>query len=36
MSIHQFDNNADELWQYYQDIVDWIEKIFTEKRKEMK
>ncbi len=36
MSIHQFDNNADELWQYYQDIVDWIEKIFIGKRKEMK
>ena len=36
MSMHQFDNNADELWQYYQDIINWIEKIFIKKRKQMK
>lgn len=35
MSIHQHDENADELWDYYQEIIEWIESVFTKKRKEM-
>lgn len=38
MSRHQHDQNASELWQYYQDVINWVEKIFppTQYRKEMK
>ena len=30
MSNHQHDNDADELWQYFQDVIHWIEKIFPD------
>ena len=33
---HQHDNNADELWQYYMEIINRIERLFPKKRKEMK
>ena len=36
MAKHQLDKDADELWQYYQDIVNRIIKLFPKKRKEMK
>lgn len=38
MSKHQHDTTASELWQYYQDVINWIEKIFpvVNYRKEMK
>lgn len=36
MSRHQHDENADELWQYYQDVIHWITKVFVKYRKEMK
>jgi len=36
MSIHQHDKNADELRQYYQEIINRIQRIFPKKRKEMK
>lgn len=36
MSKHQFDKDANELWQYFQDVIYWIKKIFTGYRKEMK
>lgn len=28
MAAHKSDNDADELWQYFQDVIHWIEKIF--------
>lgn len=36
MSRHQHDADADELWQYYQDVIHWIQKVFIKYRKEMK
>lgn len=36
MSEHQLDKDANELWQYYQDVINWIKKLFTQYRKEMK
>jgi len=37
MADHQHDTDADELWQYYQDVIHWIEKLFGRKyKKEMK
>lgn len=36
MAKHQHDENCDELWQYYQDVIHWVKTHFTEKRKEMK
>lgn len=28
MTAHQNDSDADELWQYFQDVIHWVEKIF--------
>lgn len=28
MAEHKSDNDADELWQYFQDVIRWAEKIF--------
>ncbi|MBR1810018.1 MAG: DUF262 domain-containing protein [Paludibacteraceae bacterium] len=37
MARHQHDTDADELWQYYQDVIHWTEKLFGRKyKKEMK
>jgi hypothetical protein len=36
MSRHQHDTDADELWQYYQDVIHWVQKVFVKYRKEMK
>lgn len=37
MADHQHDTDADELWQYFQDVIHWIEKLFGRKyKKEMK
>lgn len=36
MSRNQYKSDADELWQYYQDVVYWIQKVFIKYRKEMK
>lgn len=36
MSEHQHDNDANELWMYYQDVLDWVKRIFPIYRKEMK
>ncbi|MFA5954925.1 MAG: DUF262 domain-containing protein [Patescibacteria group bacterium] len=36
MAKHQHDKNADELWQYFQDVISWVHKTFTKYRKEMK
>ncbi|PKO47963.1 MAG: HNH endonuclease [Betaproteobacteria bacterium HGW-Betaproteobacteria-22] len=36
MSRHQHDSDAQELWQYYQEVIAWVERIFPEYRKIMK
>lgn len=36
MSEHQHDNDANELWMYYQDVLDWVKRLFPIYRKEMK
>lgn len=35
MAQHQHDANADELWNYFQDVIHWIRKTFPNYRKEM-
>ena len=36
MSDHQHDQNANELWTYFQSIIWWVQQTFTTYRKEMK
>lgn len=36
MSIHQHDDDAQELWQYFQEVIAWVERTFTNYRKIMK
>lgn len=36
MARHQHDANASELWQYFQQVIRWVEMMFPEYRKEMK
>lgn len=36
MNLHQQDKDAQELWQYFQEVVAWIERVFPEYRKIMK
>lgn len=36
MGKHQEDPDANELWMYYQSVIDWINRLFPEYRKEMK
>ena len=35
MSKHQYDPNANELWEYFESIIEWIEATFPEKRKDL-
>lgn len=35
MAQHQHDANADELWNYFQDVIHWVRKVFPHYRKEM-
>jgi len=35
MAKHQHDKDADELWNYFQEVVAWVRKTFTNYRKEM-
>lgn len=35
MARHQHDQNAEELWQYFQEVNVWVRKTFTTYRKEM-
>lgn len=35
MAKHQHDKNANELWNYFQDVISWVRKIFPNYRKEM-
>ncbi len=36
MSTHQNDKNADPLWLYFKEVIDWTTTKFTKYRKEMK
>lgn len=36
MAKHQHDENSDELWNYYQSVIEWVKATFTAYRKEMK
>ena len=36
MSLHQHDQNANELWTHFQNVINWITLTFTTYRKEMK
>jgi len=36
MSSHQHTPTAFELWSYYQNVISWVQSIFTKYRKEMK
>ena len=35
MAKHKSDNDANELWQYFQDVISWVEKIFEKYNKDM-
>lgn len=35
MSEHQHDENADELWFYFKNVIDWVKVKFTTYRREM-
>jgi len=35
MARHQHNENADELWGYFQDVIAWVRKTFSNYRKEM-
>lgn len=35
MATHQHDGNADELWEYFQNVIAWVRKNFIKHRKEM-
>lgn len=36
MSAHKSDTDADELWQYFQDVINWTMKIFPDYYSDMK
>jgi len=36
MSLHQHDPNANELFFYFRNVIDWVENTFVNYRKEMK
>ena len=36
MSKHQHDPNANELWLYFQSVINWVKAVFPKYRKEMK
>lgn len=36
MSIHQHDPNANELWTYFRNVIEWVKLTFTTYRREMK
>jgi len=35
MAKHQHDKNAEKLWEYFQEVIAWTRKIFTNYRREM-
>lgn len=36
MSVHQRDPNANELWTYFRNVIEWVKGTFSKYRKEMK
>ncbi len=36
MAIHQHDPNANELWLYFQSVINWVQATFPKYRKQMK
>ena len=36
MARNQHQENAEELWEYFRNVIDWVKKTFTKCRKEMK
>lgn len=36
MAKHQHDSNADKLWEYFQQVIEWVRNTFPKYRKEMK
>ncbi len=36
MAIHQHDENTDEIWTYFKDVIEWVHTIFPKYRREMK
>ena len=36
MGLHQHDENANQIWIYFKRVIEWVQTIFTVKRKEMK
>ena len=36
MAIHQNDQNANQIWLYFQNVIQWVEAVFPTKRSEMK
>lgn len=36
MAQHQNDKNANELWEYFSSVIDWVKELFPNYRKEMK
>lgn len=36
MALHQQDENANQIWIYFRRVIEWVEAIFPEKRKEVK
>jgi len=36
MSVHQFDPNANELFTYFRNVIEWVKQTFTKYRREMK
>lgn len=36
MAVHQLDTNADELWNYFQSVIEWVRATFLVYRREMK
>ncbi len=35
MSLHQHNTSAEPLWKYVENVIDWVQKVFTTYRKEM-
>ncbi|MDE2775003.1 MAG: DUF262 domain-containing protein [Chloroflexota bacterium] len=35
MAIHQHDTSAAPLWEYFRDVIDWVDLTFTKKRKKI-
>jgi hypothetical protein len=36
MAKHQFDSNANELWEYFESVINWVKTLFPDYTKEMK